>query len=297
MSPLLSAWYHLEALAARILLAGLAAAPVSLTLGLARLIGRVFYVLVRRRRRIALDNIRQSGIATSEREVHRIARESFESFVLLIFESVILRRRLNAENWAEHVTLHISPDAEAVLKEPGRGLIVASAHLGNWEVAARAVSQIKPVCVVYRPVNNPHLNAQLHAGRSGERLRLLSRLEPDPMRFLQALNQGEVLALMIDQHVSEGRIQVNFFGRPAWTSRSVAMLQFTTRAPLVVAVAVRTGTLKFEVHAVGPLRVPRTGDRERDVHDFLQSLTTEVENLARRFPGQYMWGHRRWKPQ
>lgn len=297
MSPLLSAWYHVEALAARVLLAGLAAAPPSLTLGFARGVGRLIYVVARRRRRIALDNIRQSGLARDEEEVRRIARESFESFVLMVVESVILRRRLNPSNWAEHVSLKITPEAEAALKEPGRGLIVASAHLGNWEVAARAVSQIKPVCVVYRPVNNPHLNAQLHAGRSGERLRLLSRLEPDPMRFLQALNQGEVLALMIDQHVSEGRVQVNFFGRPAWTSRSVAMLQFTTRAPLVVAVAVRTGTLRFEVHAVGPLRVPRTGDRERDVHDFLQSLTTEVENLARRFPGQYMWGHRRWKPQ
>ncbi|MFM7101772.1 MAG: lysophospholipid acyltransferase family protein [Verrucomicrobiota bacterium] len=297
MSLLLSAWYRVEALAGRVLLAAVAAAPPALALGFARIVGRFVYLVWRRRRHIALDNLRQSGLARDEVEARRLARESFESFVLMVVESVILRRRLDASHWAEHVSLKLSPEAEAALREPGRGLIVASAHLGNWEVAARAVSQIKPVCVVYRPVNNPHLNAHLHAGRSGERLRLLSRLEPDPLRFLQALHQGEVLALMIDQHVHEGRVQVDFLGRPAWTSRSVAMLQFTTRAPLVVAVAVRTGTLRFEVHAVGPLRVPRTGDRERDVRDFLQSLTAEVERLVRLYPGQYMWGHRRWKPQ
>ena len=288
-------WYRTELLLARGVVGLLVLAPLPLVLAFARVLGRLIYLLWGTRRRVAIDNIRRAGIAADEAAVRRLARESFESFLLLVTETLVARRRLNRENWSEYVTLDLAPEAEALLREPGRGLIVASGHLGNWEVAARAVSQIKPLCVVYRPVNNPDLDAWLHRNRSGENLRLVSRLRPDPLRFLQALNGGEIVALMIDQHVSDGRVQVDFFGRPAWTSKAVAMLHFTTRAPLLVAVAVRTGPLRYTVHAVGPIRVERTGDREADARAVTQAMTLEIERLARRFPGQYMWGHRRWK--
>jgi len=101
---------------------------------------------------------------------------------------------------------------------------------------------------------------------------------------------------MIDQHATEGRVQVDFFGRPAWTTKAAALLHFTTRAPLVLACAVRTGPLKYEIQAVGPVKIPRTGDRERDARELTQALTREVEHFARRYPEQYLWGHRRWKP-
>jgi KDO2-lipid IV(A) lauroyltransferase len=213
----------------------------------------------------------------------------------MVAESVALRNRMTADNWRDFVTLRLSPEAERLLADPQRGLLVASAHLGNWEVAAKAVSMLKPMLVVYRPFNNPELDRVVHAGRTNDRLHLVSRNDRSPMRFLNALTQGEMVALMIDQHVYDGRVRVDFLGRPAWTTKSVAMMHFTTRAPLIVAVAVRTGPLKFEVHAVGPITAPRTGDRDRDALEFTQALTREVEHFVRQYPGQYMWGHRRWK--
>jgi KDO2-lipid IV(A) lauroyltransferase len=73
------------------------------------------------------------------------------------------------------------------------------------------------------------------------------------------------------------------------------MMHLTTRRPLFVALAVRTGRLKFTVHLCGPLNWPRTGDRERDVQGITQTLTDEIERIARRHPEQYLWGHRRWR--
>ncbi len=66
--------------------------------------------------------------------------------------------------------------------------------------------------------------------------------------------------------------------------------------PLVSAFCIRTGPLRYEVHLTGPLQFKRTGDRVEDARQITQTLTDEVEKIARRFPGQYMWGHRRWKP-
>ncbi|HKC99897.1 MAG TPA: lauroyl acyltransferase, partial [Methylomirabilota bacterium] len=88
---------------------------------------------------------------------------------------------------------------------------------------------------------------------------------------------------------------IQFFDRPAWATKSVAMLSLTTRMPLVVAFAVRTGRMRYEIHAVGPIAYARTGDREKDAAAITQTITTEVEKAVRRHPEQYLWGHRRWR--
>lgn len=270
-------------------------APLPLVTGFANFAASLAYAVWGKRRRTAIANLLASGVAADEAAARRLARESFRAFCLMVAESIVARRRITADNWRDFVTLKLSPDAAALLDDPRQGIIAASAHLGNWEVAARAVSMLKPLVVVHRPFSNRHLEAVAHGRRQGENLRMLSRLEREPMRFLHALQRGEAVALMMDQHAAEQRVRVDFFGRPAWTTTSVAMLHLLTRAPLVAAFAVRTGPLRYEVRVVGPVRHDRTGDREADVRALTQALTTEIERVAREFPGQYMWGHRRWK--
>lgn len=296
MNPLLKLWYRVEAAAAQACLFLVGIAPLPLTLAFADALAWMGWWVLVPRRRIALDNLLQAGVAKNKAEANRIGRAAFRNFVQMIVEVIVAHRRIHAGNWQEHVTIRLSPEAEVLLHDPRQGVLAASAHIGNWDVAARTVSMIKPMCVVYRPVNNPYLDRVLHAGRSNQRLRLLSRLDSHPMRFMQALADGEIVALMIDQHVWEGRVAVDFFGRKAWTTKAVAMLHLATRAPLVAAFALRTGPLKYEVHIVGPITCPRTGDREQDVLRITQELTCEIEKFARKFPEQYMWGHRRWKP-
>ena len=295
MNPLLKLWHLVEFAAAQTLLLVLGLVPLAVVLAIAGFAARVAFLVWRPRRRVAINNLLQAGLCADEPAARRLAFASFRAFTVMIAETTVARRRMRADNWRQFVELKLGPEAERLVREAGRGLLIASAHLGNWEVAARAVSMIKPMCVVYRPFNNPLLDRAARKTRSGERLRLVSRLDHEPMKFIQALAAGEIVALMIDQHAAKARVAVDFFGRPAWTTRSAAMLHLTTRAPLLVACAIRTGPLRYEVHAVGPIIVPRTGDRERDVHAITQAMTAEIEKMVRRFPEQYMWGHRRWK--
>jgi lauroyl/myristoyl acyltransferase len=295
VNPLLKLWHLAEFAAAQTLILFLGVAPLALVLGFAGFVARVAFFVWRSRRRVAIENLLRAGLCADEAAARRMALAAFRNFTLMVAESIVARRRINAGNWRQFVDLKLSPEADRLLHELGRGLLVASGHLGNWEVAARAVSMIKPMCVVYRPFNNPWLERAAHKTRSGERLTLVSRLDHEPMRFIQALGRGEVVALMIDQHASKARVSVEFFGRPAWTTKSVAMLHLTTRAPLLVACAIRTGPLHYEVHATGPVAAPRTGDREQDASAITQAMTNEIETIARQHPEQYMWGHRRWK--
>jgi KDO2-lipid IV(A) lauroyltransferase len=282
---------------AKIALVIIALMPVRFTLGFASFVGAVVFSLLPSRARIAIVNLLAAGVARDEGQARRLGRQCFRSFTLMIAETVIARKKINPDNWTDFVTLEASPDALAMLRNSKQGAIVASGHLGNWEVAARAVSMIRPVSVIYRPFNNPYLDREINGDRGGGNLHLISKFKASPLRFVKLLADGDWLALMIDQHISEEseRVRVNFFGRPCWTTRSVAMMHLTTRMPLFVALAVRTGPLKFTVHVLGPIQWQRTRERERDVLGITQSLTDQVEVIARRHPDQYLWGHRRWK--
>jgi len=288
--------YRLEAGAARVVLQAASVMPLRGVVALANTAGWLVFQLWRQRREIALDNLRRAGVAPDLAAARAITLEAFRTFCLMVAESVVALRRLTPENWQEFVTMRWTNEVRELIERPGQGLIVGSAHIGNWEVAARAASMVRPVVYVHRPLSNPHLQALTFSGRSGANLRLVSSLDRDPFRFLDMLARGEILALMVDQHAGDQRIQVDFFGRPAWTTKSVAMLHLLTRAPLIMAFAIRTAPLRYEVHFAGPFRFARTGDRERDAFDITQALTREVETVIRRYPTQYMWGHRRWKP-
>jgi Kdo2-lipid IVA lauroyltransferase/acyltransferase len=296
VNPLVRLYYLAEYAAAQTLLQAIALLPLRPVLGVAEMAARVSFLLLRRRRRIAIENILGAGICARERDARRIALAAFRTFFVMLAEANIARQRFTARNWADHVTLRITGEAEAALRAPGQGLLVATAHFGNWEVMARGVSMIKPVCAVYRPFKNPYLDELVSANRSGANLRFVSRkLTESPTRLIRALAAGEILAIMMDQHAAKGRVLVDFFGRKAWTTKSVAMLHLTVRCPLLLAFALRTGPLRYEVHAIGPIEHERTGDRERDVRALTQRLTQAIEAFARAHPEQYMWGHRRWK--
>ena len=282
---------------ARFALALTAVAPVGFMLAFTDAIGSLIFTILPSRARIAVENLLAAGVTVDEPTARRIGRRCFQSFARMISETVIARERITPENWTDFVTLDATPEALALLRDPQQGAVVASAHLGNWEVAARAVSMIRPVSVIYRPMNNPYLERHLHSGRGGSNLHFISKYKASPLRFMKLLAEGNWLALMIDQHISEPgeRVRVNFFGRPCWTTRSVAMMHLTTRMPLFVALAARTGQMKFKVHLLGPIQWQRSGNREQDVLGITQSLTDEIEKIARRYPEQYLWGHRRWK--
>jgi KDO2-lipid IV(A) lauroyltransferase len=272
-----------------------ACAGVAGLTGVAEIAARVAFVLWRTRRRVAIDNILRAGVRADASAARRLALASFRAVALMVAESVVLRSRLAGDRGRRYVELRLTPEAETLLRAPGVGLLVASAHIGNWEVAARAASLIKPVCAVYRPFNWRWLDRVALGLRSGSSLRLVSRRESDPMRLIRSLAAGEIVALMIDQHASKGRVQVDFFGRPAWTTKAAAMLHLTTRAPLLAVWAIRTGPFRYVIEAVGPVKALRTGDREQDTRALTQALTNAIERTVRQHPEQYLWGHRRWR--
>lgn len=175
--------------------------------------------------------------------------------------------------------------------EAGRGVLFATAHLGNWELSAFAHAFFhSPMRVVVRPLDNPLLD------RLVERRRALSGnlaiSKKDYARaILKALAANQAVGILIDQNASpETGAFVDFFGIPACAGTGFAKLAARSGAAVIPGFALWSETERRYVLRFYP-PLPMTGDAALDT----QTLQSKLEEVIREFPDQWLWIHRRWK--
>jgi KDO2-lipid IV(A) lauroyltransferase len=175
----------------------------------------------------------------------------------------------------------------------GRGMLVLSAHLGNWDLLACAAARCGlPVNVVTRRIKTGWLDRYWMRARERCGVSLL----PDSgsaRRVVAALRRGEAVAMVLDQH-QPGGTAVPFFGRPAATATSLARLALATGAPVVPVFLVRDG-LRFRLRVHDPVQLVRTGRRSTDIIRNTALFVQTLEQEIARYPEQWLWLHRRWK--
>lgn len=214
---------------------------------------------------------------------------------LVVIESLKSAEMLDGDHWRDHVHLEIAPDVMAALENPDQGLIMVSGHYGNWEIAAQVLSRYKPVAGITRPMNNPRVEALIQRRKPRYRFNPIPKYAADPKRFLSVLGNGEILALLADQHARAGGVPIDFFGHPAATYKTAAMLHMVARAPLCFAACRRTAPMRFEIVTSPLIEHPASGNKKRDVRTILSTINEHLEAVIRKAPEQYIWGHRRWR--
>ena len=186
--------------------------------------------------------------------------------------------------------------------EGGRGAVVISGHLGNWEIAAAAVAaRGVPMDVVAHLQKNPLFYR--HMVERQDRLGLTVIVKNEAFRLVpQALAAGRVVALIADQNIRRRGVFVDFFGRAAATARGPALFALRTGAPVFLGVAVRKPGYPSRYRVIierVPLREGGSGGERATSVDVIRDLTqrhiSRLEARIREAPSQYFWQHRRWK--
>lgn len=178
----------------------------------------------------------------------------------------------------------------------GRGAMVLSGHLGNWEVGAAALAaRGVPLDVVVRGQGNPLFDRELRCTRERLGMQVIDQ-RAAAREVVRSLRAGRVVAMVGDQDAGRRGLFVDFFGMPASTARGPALLALRAGAPVFLGVALRApaGPVPYDLRLV-PLEVERTGVRDEDVRRLTEAYTRGLEALVREAPGQYFWHHRRWK--
>ena len=257
-----------------------------------------FYLLDFKHRKRAIAHILHSGIRTTLPEARALAKANFRHMVKVFVEVVKFDQIVTPENFREHLRYASdSPELDKIMDpEHPVTAILASAHLGNWELAGNIYTMFsgQNLCSIMRPLANRKLGEYFYAHRMSRKHTTVSK-EKGIRPLLAALNRGDSIAVVSDQHAtSREGVEITFFGHPARAHMTVALLHLKTGTPLAMPYLIRTGNFKFEFHCPEPISYTPTGDKERDVRNLTQLYTIMIEKEIRRFPEQWLWAHRRW---
>ena len=285
--------HRLEYLAVKTALVLVRLIPPPLVDGCGALLGLAFYTLDRTHRHIAERNVAAAFPGRTPRERRVIVRAAFEHFGRLLFQ-LLKFSTLAPAAMLERVEFEGAERARLAHAQ-GKGVLFVTGHFGFWELQAMVHAlRLPPMTVLARALDNPALNALLERIRTRTGNSVIYR-QGSMRRVLRALQAGEGVGILIDQHIqSRDAIYVDFFGRPAATTAAVAALALRTGAPVVPLFALPLGAGRFRMVYERPIEPPPSGATDA-IQDFTQRCTDVLEMYVRRHPELWLWMHRRWR--
>jgi KDO2-lipid IV(A) lauroyltransferase len=265
----------------------------------APLAGRLLYRLLPFRRRVILDNLRRVfGPTVPEAEIVRLAQAHYAHLWRLAGEFV--RFRWLSEERKSALIRVDNVEALARALDRGKGALILTGHFGNFEVATIAGLR-----------HFPHMRGRFHFIRRTIRPRWLDALVTRRFRrggfgvlgkrgsldaILQRLEAGDLVVFPFDQHASPpDGIAVDFFGHPAGTFKSLAIMALATGAPVVPASSWREADGSHVLRFEEALPLVECDNVNEEIRRNTRTYNAMMEILVLRHPEQWYWVHRRWK--
>jgi KDO2-lipid IV(A) lauroyltransferase len=258
-------------------------------------LARILYLVDRRHRLVADENLRLAlGDAVDSAGRNRMVRGVYRHFCRMVIEMLHIPRKMRLTTWRHYIRL---AGHEAVVERmlDGGPTILLTGHYGNWEMAGYIFGVFGlPPYTVARTLDNPYLDRFLRSFRERTGQHLIPK-KGGSDQMLAVLERGGTLSFLADQDAGPKGLFVDFFGRPASTFKAIALLSLEHDAPVCVGAARRLGErFRYEVRCEAVLR---PADFGTDVRGFTQAYTRLLEQTIQRDPSQYLWLHRRWKHQ
>jgi len=261
--------------------------------------GRLIYRLLPFRRRVILGNLRQVfGAAVPETEIVRLAQAHYAHLWRLAGEFVRFRW-LSAERKSALIRVD-NVEALARALERGKGALILTGHFGNFEVATIAGLR-----------HFPHMRGRFHFVRREIRPRWLDALVMRRFRqggfgvlgkrgsldaILERLEAGDIIVFPFDQHAAPpDGIAIDFFGRPAGTFKSLAIMALATGAPVVPASSWREADGSHVLRFEEAMPLVECDNVNEEIRRNTRAYNAMLEVLVLRHPEQWYWVHRRWK--
>jgi KDO2-lipid IV(A) lauroyltransferase len=248
------------------------------------------------RRRVVLENLRLAFPDKTEEERRAIARKTYRNLGQMIPD--FLRVPFLPREEIERMFVYEGWEVLEQAKARGNGVIAATGHFGNFDLLA-AAHTLKgiPITMITRQMGKSGANDLWRAIRRRSGVEDLVVTKGSTLAAaVKSVHSGRVLGYVIDQNQPlRHAIFPTFFGVPAATAPTPAVIAMRSGAAVLFTVSVPLGDGRHRVIMEGPLVPPNTGDRDRDVLAFMQDLNDRLERWIRVYPDRWYWLHRRWK--
>lgn len=268
--------------------------PRRLAYALAIVIARFAFLFARRARRTLQDNLRAALPEASGRELRLLSWNNFRNHSKAYADLMRLPsarvedlRPLLRVDGVEHL--------EAA-RAYGRGVLVISAHMGSWEIAAAIWSAtIAPVSLFAEELEPQALYDWYRRTRARLGISVLPLNRTGLKQVVRALEAQEMVVTAIDRDILGTGMLIDFFGRPAHIPEGPAAIALRKGTPLLPVCVYRLADDTYQAVGYPPIVAEPTGDRERDVREVMRKLVAHLEQIIRAHPDQWHMPHAVWE--
>ncbi len=258
------------------------------------LLAFVFFYILPIRKKTTIENITKAFPEFDKKNIKKIAFGSYKSFSKALIEILYLPWMSTNDiiNCIQLKGLNLVKEKF----EEKKGLILLSAHFGNWEYMALSVALQMgiPLSVVVKSQRNEYVTTWLNNVRKKWGNKIVP-LGISIRQVYKELKEKNVVAMVADQRGPSDGVRVNFFGRKASVYSGPAILALKTNAPIFYGISVRQpdNSYKSEFHEIELNNLPDNDDEK--IVEVNQRLTDYLEKYIRQYPEQWLWMHKRWK--
>ncbi len=274
--------------------------PHDTALSLGSFVGSFVFALGGSRKRMILDNIvRAFGGEKTRADAEFIASSLYKNVGMSFME--FARLGLGGAEYLERsVTFEGLSNIDKAL-ESKKGVVLLSAHFGNWELLNLAViNRGYNVSVVARPLDNPYIDNYIKGLRTAGDNEVIDKKNA-VRKMIGLLRANRILGILLDQRASRrDGVVVDFFGIPALTSKALAAIVAKTGSTVMPVFIRRAGRDRESrgrhvVMCGDPLEIVSTGDKEADVLENTRRFALAIEKYIRLYPDEWFWFHSRWE--
>jgi KDO2-lipid IV(A) lauroyltransferase len=267
--------------------------PLAWVQRIAGFLGTFAHTALGLRRGIVRENLSRAFPDEPQERLNEIAGAVYRNVAVSLCE-LLWFPSLSPERLRELVELN-DRGLFRTLHARGKGIVIVTAHVGNWELVPPAVFLMTgiPVHSLYKPQSNRLIDERIAARRT----RFGTTVVPMGLgvrEILRSLQQGDAVLVAADQSAPKESIRLDFFGRAVPVFQGPAAFSLKSGAAMISVFAIRQADGRYILRCK---EIP-TSDleySEESIRILTQRHLAVTEEVIREYPGQWMWTHRRWK--
>ncbi len=272
----------------------IAAIPKKYIVKVGNILGGLAYLIDARHRRIARCNLKFTHPQWSEDHIRKLTLGIFQNMGITVLE-ICQMTCFSKENILQKVRIRGKENLLNTIKSP-KGVIMISAHIGNWEMCHLFLSSYIHKSQVVVTKKQPYIIERIiHKLRTSTGNTMINK-KGAMTKLVRTLRKGKMIGLLIDQATSrtEG-VDVTFFGRNTYATHAASLLAARYNCPVLPVYCIRESDAELTVIVEPPLQLHKTDDVHSNLHTNTQIMTDSVEKMISLYPKQWLWVYKRWK--
>lgn len=267
--------------------------PLRLSYQVAGFLSDIHYYLSSRDRRNVKNNLRAIlPVPVSEHELARLSRQVFRDFAKYLIDFFYAPGKIEKAYINTHVTIKNLDYLPQVLKK-GKGAIILTAHVGNWELGGFIISRLGyPLIAVALPHKERSVNNLFNEQRYSQGITIV----PNNVAIrecIRGLRSNRLVALLGDRDFNGTGDIMRFFGKKTRIPKGPAAFSLKTGAAIIPAFLIREENDRFVLTLEKPIFPPEKATEESE-KEILAQCVAVIENAVRQHPTQWYMFQKFW---